>query len=82
MFTFYILYSELRDRYYIGYTGDIIAERLRRHNSDHKGFTGRAGDWILKYSEQYNTKELAYKREREVKGWKSRGRIEFLIKED
>ncbi len=47
MFTVYILHSKVKDRYYIGYTGDIIEERIRRHNSDHKGFTGHCGDWIV-----------------------------------
>ncbi len=80
MFTFYILHSCLRDKYYVGYTADMISDRLRRHNSNHKGFTGGVGDWVLVYSEQYPTKELALSREREVKAWKSRKRIELLIK--
>ncbi|MFN9116147.1 MAG: GIY-YIG nuclease family protein, partial [Bacteroidota bacterium] len=33
----YILYSVQRDRYYIGSTGDHLEERLRRHNTNHKG---------------------------------------------
>ena len=79
MFLFYILYSSLRDTYYIGYTGDSIEERLRKHNSNHSGFTGGAGDWEVKHTELFATKELAYKREREVKAWKSRKRVERLI---
>ena len=80
MYTFYILYSVVRDRYYIGHTGDQMAERLRRHQSDHKGFTGGAGDWEVVYTAYFETKELAYAREREVKSWKSRKRIELLVK--
>lgn len=79
MFLFYILYSQLRDTYYIGHTGDFIEERLRKHNSNHKGFTGGVGDWTVCYTEEFSTKELSYKREREVKAWKSRKRIEKLI---
>jgi predicted GIY-YIG superfamily endonuclease len=45
MWTAYILFSELKDRYYVGYTGDQIEERLRKHNSIHSGFTGGTGDW-------------------------------------
>ncbi|MCB9019399.1 MAG: GIY-YIG nuclease family protein [Chitinophagales bacterium] len=37
--TFYILYSKDLDRYYIGHTCDQIEERLRKHLSNHKGFT-------------------------------------------
>jgi putative endonuclease len=80
MFTFYILYSSLKDRYYIGHSGELIAERLRKHNSNHKGFTGKVGDWEIIYTELYDTKEEAYKREREVKGWKSRIKIQNLIR--
>ncbi len=75
----YILYSEIRKTYYIGYTGETISERIRKHNSNHKGFTGSANDWILKYFEIYDTKELAIKREKEIKSWKSKQRIEKLV---
>jgi putative endonuclease len=76
---FYILFSSLRNQYYVGHTCDCIEERLRRHNSNHRGFTGGIGDWIVVYQEIYNDKALAYKREREVKGWKSKKRIQLLI---
>ena len=79
MFYFYILYSQQLDKYYIGHTGDILLERLRRHNSNHKGFTGGVSDWQIVYSEEYPTKTEAYARERLVKSWKSRGRIKLLI---
>ncbi|WP_333908728.1 GIY-YIG nuclease family protein [Marinigracilibium pacificum] len=36
----YILYSRILDKYYVGHTGDLLTERLRKHNSNHKGFTG------------------------------------------
>jgi putative endonuclease len=76
---FYILYSEAAARYYLGHTTEPLAERIRKHNSDHRGFTGRFGDWALKYFEEYETKKRAYQRELEVKAWKSRARIKQLI---
>lgn len=79
MFLFYILYSVTKDSYYIGHTGDSMEGRLRKHNTNHKGFTGGVGDWTVRYMEEFPTKELAYKREREVKAWKSRKRILQLI---
>jgi len=82
MRAFYILYSTVLDRYYIGCTGDDLVERLRRHNTNHKGFTGGIGDWRVVYTELFQTKEDAYKREREVKKWKSRKMIEKLIGSD
>ena len=79
MYTVYILFSQNRNRYYIGYTGDVIQERLRKHNSNHKGFTGSKADWIIVYTENYNDKKEAMHRELEIKAWKSRKRIEQLI---
>jgi len=79
---FYILYSKQRDSYYIGHTGDLSG-RLRRHNSTHKGFTGADNDWEVVYTELYETKTDAYRREREVKSWKSRKRVkELVLKQD
>jgi len=78
-FLIYILYSSTRDRYYVGHTGDSLQERLRKHNSDHKGYSGKVGDWQIVYTESYSTKSAAYQREREIKSWKSRKRIEILI---
>ncbi len=81
-FHLYILYSSLADKYYVGHTGDELDERLRKHNSNHKGFTGLVSDWQIVYTEVFSTKELAYKREREVKSWKNRNRIEALIRSE
>lgn len=75
----YILYSSNIDKYYIGHTDDDIIERLRKHNSNHKGFTGKAKDWIIVYTEIYTNKSSAYGRERAIKNRKSRSYIECLI---
>ena len=79
MWIVYIIYSQALNRYYVGYTGDSLAERLRRHNTNHKGFTGGVGDWQLRYAETYPEKDQAHRRELEIKGWKSRKLIEKLI---
>ena len=63
----------------MGFTGDLIEERIRKHNSNHKGYTGNMGDWELVYSEVFTEKSLAMKREKEIKKWKSRKSIEKLI---
>ena len=74
----YILFSKAIDRYYIGHTSNL-QERLRKHNSNHKGCTGKANDWIVVYSEAFDNKSEAYKRELEMKSWKSRTKIIHLI---
>jgi len=77
-YCFYILRSKTLDKFYIGHTSSL-EERLRKHNSNHKGFTGKVNDWRIVYSEEYATKEEAYSRERLVKKWKSKVRIQELI---
>ena len=78
-FTFYILYSAFADKYYVGFTGNGIVDRIPKHNSNHKGFTGKYKDWILAYSETYTTKTEALNREKKVKAWKSKDKIVSLI---
>ena len=74
----YILFSENLDRYYIGSTADVLV-RLKEQLWTHGGFTSRAKDWELKYSESFATKKMAAERELQIKKWKSRKMIEKLI---
>ena len=75
---FYIIYSGNLDTFYIGHTSDIYS-RIQKHNCNHKGFTGRSDDWRLVYQEVFSSKSTAFARERQVKKWKSRKKIEALI---
>ena len=77
-FAVYILFSESKNRFYIGFTSNL-EERLIRHNQKSKGFTGNVNDWKVVYTEKYQTKELAQKREFQIKSWKSRIKIQELI---
>lgn len=78
-YTVYILFRETKNKYYIGFTADL-KERLLRHNQKSKGFTGNVNDWKIVYTEFYETKEQALKREKQLKSWKSRIKIELLIR--
>jgi putative endonuclease len=71
MYYFYIIYSATLDRYYTGYTLNL-EERIRKHNTHHRGYTGKTNDWKLVYMEEYSIKKDAYQRERQVKKWKNR----------
>ena len=82
MYYVYILYSASLAKYYVGYTGTTVEERLQKHLSKHKGFTSSASDWRTVYQESYKTKSEAMARERQVKGWKSKKAIEKLIREN
>ncbi len=79
-FHLYILYSPQSDKYYVGNTGEHLTERIKRHNAEYKGFTGKTKDWRLVYVEKFETEEEAIRREIEIKGWKSRAKIEALVK--
>ena len=77
----YIIYSPKLDRYYIGYTEDIII-RLIQHNNGISTFTAKAVDWKVVYQEKFSTRQEAHKRELQIKAKKSRKYIEWLISQD
>jgi len=66
------------DRYYVGYASNI-EDRMQKHLSNHNGYTSKAKDWVIVYKENFDTKAEAYKRERQIKSWKSRKKIEELV---
>ena len=79
MFKCYILFSPTLNQYYIGHTSETLEERLRKHLSNHKGFTAKTKDWIIVYHEIFDEKSLAYQRELKIKSWKSKLKIIKLI---
>ena len=78
MYYVYILYSRTRNRYYVGYTHDIVT-RLSKHNAGATPSTRSGRPWELVYSESYTDKGAALAREREIKNKKSKIYIEQLI---
>jgi len=74
----YILYSDKLSKFYIGST-ENLEKRLESHNSGLSTFTSRAIPWKLVYSEQFPNRSDSLKREKEIKGKKSRKYIEYLI---
>jgi len=72
MFTVYVLYSDDYDKIYIGYTSNL-KQRLLSHNKlGKKGWTIKFRPWEIIYTEDFNEKSDAMKREKELKS--SRGR--------
>ena len=41
-------------------------QRLKKNNSNYKGYTGKALDWKIMYTEPFVTKKEAYARERQI----------------
>lgn len=70
MYYVYILISLKNGRYYIGQTRNID-ERLKRHNSGRVRSTMPYIPWELVYSESFNSRNEACKRELEIKSYKS-----------
>ena len=77
-FIVYIIFSSTKNKFYIGYTSDL-EERIIRHNQKSKGFTGNTNDWKIVYIESFTTKSEAISREKQIKSWKSRNKIQELI---
>jgi putative endonuclease len=74
----YILYSQSRDRYYIGYSQNP-EERLLEHNAGATTSTRTGIPWKIEYKEECEDKTSAIRRENKIKKMKSRKYIERLI---
>jgi len=74
----YILYSNTKDRYYIGSTSDI-EERLKRHNAGATPSTKAGKPWKVVFTKPFDSKTEALKYEIYIKRMKSRKFIESLI---
>jgi putative endonuclease len=77
-FQVYILQSLVDSSYYIGYTKDLN-HRILQHNRAKTGYSSRKIPWKIVYTESYEDKTLAIKRERFLKNQKSRDFIQKLI---
>ena len=72
MFYTYVLYSRAFDKFYIGYTSNLES-RFKSHNElSVKGYTVKFRPWVIAFSEQFDSKAEAMKREKQLKS--SRGR--------
>ncbi|MFA6456983.1 MAG: GIY-YIG nuclease family protein [Bacteroidota bacterium] len=71
MYFLYIIYSQSKDKYYIGQTIDLDS-RFKRHNSKRVASTKFGVPWILVYCEQFQSRKEAVTREVFLKspsGW-------------
>ncbi|MEO8230820.1 MAG: GIY-YIG nuclease family protein [Ignavibacteriota bacterium] len=81
MITVYILYSTKFDKIYIGQT-DNPERRLFEHNNGLLStYTKRYKPWQSIYSEEYQTRSEALKREKQLKSQMGREFIWKIIKE-
>ncbi|MDQ5970604.1 MAG: putative endonuclease [Patescibacteria group bacterium] len=70
MFVVYILYSSILNRYYVGHT-ENLKNRLTLHNAGKVRSTKRGVPWVVKYIEKFDNRNDAYRRELQIKRYKS-----------
>ena len=78
-FTVYILYSSVKDTYYIGQTQDLI-NRLNEHNAGESKSTKSGIPWKIVFHKEFNTRSAAMSFENHLKKMKSRKYLESIIK--
>jgi len=74
----YILQSQKTGHFYVGSANDL-EDRMRRHNAGYMKATKARIPWEMIYIEEFENRELAVQREREIKAWKSAEAIFRLI---
>jgi putative endonuclease len=82
MFTVYILYSAKFNQIYIGYTSDLYNRFLSHNELAIKGHTIKYRPWIIAYTEAYQTKTEAIKRENYLKSTQGRKIAWNVIREN
>lgn len=78
MYHTYIIKSEIKDRYYVGSTGDIDA-RILMHNSGRNKSTKYGVPWVLIRAEEFETEQEAYGREMQIKSYKGGSAFKMLL---
>ena len=79
MYHVYIIYNNDHDKFYIGQTNNIN-RRIIEHNSNTLKYTSKySGEWIVKYTEPFNNRTDAIKRERFLKKQRNKNFYKKLI---
>ena len=74
----YFIQSMIDGSFYIGYTADM-ERRIQKHNSGSSRYTSKKLPWRIVYTESFNNKTDAIRRERFLKKQKNRDFYEQLI---
>jgi putative endonuclease len=78
----YIMASRRNGTLYIGVTNDIIRRVYEHKNNLIAGFTSKYGIHNLVYYEQFDNIELAIQREKRLKKWNRKWKLELIEKEN
>jgi putative endonuclease len=77
-FTFYILYSASKDKFYTGHT-DKLERRIDEHNTGSNKSTKSGRPWEIVYRRDFQTRAEAAKMESKLKRMKSKKYILWFI---
>jgi len=81
MYFLYVLKSEIAKKSYVGITTDL-KRRVKEHNSGKNFYTKRHCPWSIIYTEKFNSREEARKREKYLKTAAGRRYLKgFVFKE-
>jgi putative endonuclease len=76
--TVYLLASKPRGTLYVGVTSDVVARVWQHRQGLVDGFTKRYGVKHLVWYEQHDTMESAIRREKAVKKWLRRWKLDLV----
>jgi putative endonuclease len=79
MFTVYVLYSQKFDQIYIGSTSDLPNRFLSHNELATKGHTIKYRPWVIAYTETFEIKSEALKREAQLKTANGRAFVWSII---
>jgi putative endonuclease len=74
----YILTSRKHGTLYVGVTSDLVRRIWEHKNDSAKSFTKRYGIHTLVWYEQHETMESAIDREKAIKEWKRKWKIDLI----
>jgi len=78
MYIVYILQSINFGKYYIGHTNNL-RDRVNRHNRGDSTYSKKFRPWKIVYTENYNDRSRAYRREMEIKSYKGGLKFKKLL---
>jgi putative endonuclease len=82
MYYVYLLSSRPHGTLYVGKTNDLL-RRISEHKSKAvTGFTQKYGVHRLVWFEPHETLEAAFRREKQMKGWKRAWKIQLIEKDN
>jgi putative endonuclease len=79
-FYVYILASRRNGTLYTGMTDNLVARTWQHRQGIVRGFTKEYGVKTLVWFEQHETRESALLRERQIKKWKRKWKLEMIEK--